>query len=266
MDCKTCLRELHQRSWKDIQETPKELKEHLEQCPSCFDEFQWSNHTREAFFELEKTEIPVNLHHTIMSALESERPVRRKIEVNSWFSYLQFKPTLSFAAASVLVIALATMHLTRPEPVQTMELLQPNEPETSMRTLTKEEPVPAPAPDSVNMMLVPPSDAAGEEFLDISLEINAEEFSLWQEFLNAKEFPHQFIELETENQLVIEGTGSILVELYLGLKNDLKLQDTSVLPEFIVEEDLAFGKRKEEQIVAMKSQQSYRVTFVLKEK
>ena len=266
MDCKTCLHELHHKSWKDIQDTPGEIKEHLEHCPSCYEEFQWSSRTREAFFELEKTEIPVNLHHTIMSALESERPMRRKIEVKSWFSFLQLKPALSFAAASVLVIALATMHLTRPEPVQTMELLQPNEPETSMRTLTKEEPVPAPAPDSVNMMLVPPGDAAGEEFLDISLEIYAEEFSLWQELLNAKEFPHQFIELETENQLVIEGTGSILVELYLGLKNDLKLQDTSVLPEFIVEEDLAFVKRKEEQIVAMKSQQSYRVTFVLKEK
>jgi predicted DNA-binding protein (UPF0251 family) len=105
MDCKTCLCELHQRSWKDIQDTPKELKEHLEQCPSCFEEFQWSNHTREAFFELEKTEIPVNLHHTIMSALESERPMRRKIEVKSWFSFLQLKPALSFAAASVLVIA-----------------------------------------------------------------------------------------------------------------------------------------------------------------
>ena len=266
MDCKTCLHELRHKSWNDIQDTPKELKEHLEQCPSCYEEFQWSNHTREAFFELEKTEIPVNLHHTIMSALEAERPMRRKIEVKSWFGFLQWKPALSFAAASVLVIALATMHFSRPEPVQTMELLQPNESETTMRTLTKKEPEPAPAPDSVNMMLVPPSDAAGEEFVDIFLEMNAKEFFLWQDFLNAKEFPHQFFELETENQLVIEGAGSVLVELYSGLKNDLKLQDAPLLPEFIVEEDLASGKREEEQIVAMKSQQSYRVTFVLKEK
>lgn len=255
MDCK---------SLRHIQDTPKEIKEHLEQCPSCYEDFQWSNHTREAFSELERTEIPNNLHQTIMTALESEMPIARKSEVKSWFSFLQWKPVLSFAAASVLIVALATMHYSRPEPVQTMELLQPKEPETSMRALTKEEA--EAVTDSMNMMLVPPAAVSEDGFLEIFLELDAEEFASWQEFLGEKEIPYQRIETDDENQLIIEGTGNDLVELNLELKNALKLQDELNLPEFVAEEDIAVGTREEEQVVVMKLQQSYRVIFLLKQK
>jgi hypothetical protein len=259
MDCKHCLPELKKNLWMSMQDTPKEVREHLEQCPLCYSEFQWMIRNREAFSEIEQIQIPINLHRTIMQALEPEMISVKEKSWKKWFEFLQWKPAFSFAAASILIVTIATIRLTQQKPVQTMELLQPGEPPTAMRSLTKEEE--AAVKDSMSMMTTPVIGSTTNGFEEVILEITPDEFNIWEAFFIEKEFPYQRIESENEVQIIIEGTGTEIVELRKELIKPLDQATTVFMHEFLLQSDSKAETSEKTENVVLQSEQSYRVTF-----
>ena len=262
MDCKHCLPELKMNLWMSMQDTPTEVKEHLEQCPSCYNEFQWMIRNRDAFSEIEQIQIPTNLHQSIMRALEPELILVKEKNRRNWFEFLQWKPAFSFAAASILLVTLATLRLYQPKPVQTMELLQPDEPPAAMRSLTKEEE--ATIKDSMSTLTAPVASAPSDSIEDILLEIPPDEFNIWEDFFKVNEINYQRIELEKEEQLVIEGTGTEIVELREELNETLDSSQTTLIHEFLLQSETKAEKIDEEEVIILQLEQSYRITFLKK--
>lgn len=264
MDCKHCLPELKMNLWMSMQDTPTEVKEHLEQCPSCYTEFQWMIRNREAFSEIEQIQIPTNLHQTIMQALEPELILVKEQNRRNWFEFLQWKPAFSFAAASILLVTLATLRLNQPKPVQTMDLLQPDEPPTAMRSLTKEEE--ATIKDSMSTLTAPVAGATSDSIEEILLEITPDEFNIWEAFFQVKEINYQRIELEKEEQLILEGTGIEIVEWRKSLNEALDSSQRILIHDFLLQTDPKAEKIKEEEATVLQEEQSYRITFQKKQK
>jgi len=259
MDCKHCLPELKTNLWMSMQDTPKEIREHLEQCPLCYSEFHWMIRNREVFSEILQIQIPTNLHQTIMQVLEPEMISVKEKSWKKWFEFLQWKPVFSLAAASILIVTLATIRLTQQKPVQTMELLQPGEAPTAMRSLTKEDETAV--KDSMSIMTTPVIGSTTEGFEEVFLEITPDEFNIWEAFFNEKEFPYQRIESENEVQIIIEGTGTEIVELRKELMKPLDQATTVLMHEFLLPSDSKVKTSENTENVVLQSEHIYRVTF-----
>ncbi|AWB46094.1 anti-sigma factor [Paenibacillus sp. CAA11] len=107
MDCKQAATLMHDYLDEDLSQTEaRELKAHLDACPSCMQRFKQLEQTELMLFAAVKTSVP-SASDTLVEQIMRKIPKQRKQQ--AWLKWIRRHPALTAAALFLVVMVFSTL-------------------------------------------------------------------------------------------------------------------------------------------------------------